>query len=362
MVVINSWKNGLRKREREREWQVCSSVQRKPLWLCLFAFCRSNHLPGQRNWFPRGRVQVNRVCFVSICAAIILSDALCVFLCLCLSVNTVLLAAWRRRVRFLELFQTVTERWVPAEQLHTFRGLVLSRWSLFAYWGGYGSVRMLHISPFLKLCGMWVLFWWPHSPPAAPELMGAESPADDLMLGALSELRKGEMDRKREREGGVLLADGEDREERRGVLQGARCPTGTEEGQGQRVKGRWDNSLAENNKPLIQSSCRRVLLCSELSWAELRQRTGVGVELLRRLRNISCVWCLAVDVNHPYMCLKSSRAWNHSKPLTGYLWVSPAHVTRRDNKMSCFTKILIKESRVSVLDFYQCLRDSTFAE
>ena len=36
----------------------------------------------------------------------------------------------------------------------------------------------------------------------------------------------------------MFLADGDDREECRGVLRGVRRPTGTEEGQGQRVKGR----------------------------------------------------------------------------------------------------------------------------
>lgn len=46
--------------------------------------------------------------------------------------------------------------------------------------------------------------------------------------------------------------------ERRAVL-GVRHPIGTEEGQGQRVKGSWGNSLAQNNNLLIQSSCERVL-------------------------------------------------------------------------------------------------------
>lgn len=57
------------------------------------------------------------------------------------------------------------------------------------------------------------------APPAALEVMGAESLADVLMLRARGLLKGG-------------------REERWGVLQGVNCPTGTEEGQGQRVKGR----------------------------------------------------------------------------------------------------------------------------
>lgn len=55
----------------EKRFSVCRGrAEKKWRWLTrrssdiLFAFCRSNHLPGQRNRFPRGRVQVNNAGFV----------------------------------------------------------------------------------------------------------------------------------------------------------------------------------------------------------------------------------------------------------------------------------------------------------
>lgn len=55
-----------------REKIICPAGQAEKKWGwltrrssdILFAFCRSNHLPGQRNRFPRGRVQVNNAGFV----------------------------------------------------------------------------------------------------------------------------------------------------------------------------------------------------------------------------------------------------------------------------------------------------------
>lgn len=46
------------KKEKKWRWLTRRSSD------ILFAFCRSNHLPGQRNRFPRGRVQVNNASFV----------------------------------------------------------------------------------------------------------------------------------------------------------------------------------------------------------------------------------------------------------------------------------------------------------
>ena len=129
---------------------------------------------------------------------------------------------------------------------------------------------------------MRVLDWWPHSTPAAREVMGAESLADDLMLRA--RVCWGER-----REWGVVAGWREHREEIWGVLQGARCPTGTEEGQGQRVKGRWDNSLDENNNPLIQSSCERVLSGAVCRVCVLeRQKAGEWVSVSEDLEK-TCV-------------------------------------------------------------------------
>lgn len=67
--------NNLKKRKKKRSfngwlaWQWLEADRGPDGWVGMcretssdtvcVTFCRSNHLPGQRNWFPRGWVQVN---------------------------------------------------------------------------------------------------------------------------------------------------------------------------------------------------------------------------------------------------------------------------------------------------------------
>lgn len=129
---------------------------------------------------------------------------------------------------------------------------------------------------------MLVLIWWPHNTPAEREVICAKSPLDDLMFrarGSFCHLTEGQMEGGREggRWGGSLLVEGRAGRSFGVCFREWGTLTGTEEGQGQRVRRRWDNSLDEIISPVIHSSCKRVQSWTLDSVCVRERKLSVGV-------------------------------------------------------------------------------------
>lgn len=323
-----------------------------------FAFCRSHHLSAQRNGYPWGRVQVNNACFVWIylcrdqtvwhsIVCVSLGSKYCPAGCLTsteeisgtipngyreVSVNNLRTFIYSMCFLFVAVLNTFPgESWCPVVSccLVTMPTVTPQEQLVFAYSCFHGlslpppisvllvctSFRLIHWDPlFSSLCkrapALWTCESWTDDLTAPPLHVRSWVPSLWLMTSC-SELGVCWGER---REWGVVAGWLENREEIWGVLQGARCPTGTEEGQGQRVKGRWDNSLDENNNPLIQSSCERVLsgaVCRVCVLERQKAREWVSVsEELEKTCVCVCKWLIHAFSRCVCVCVSVSLGCN----------------------------------------------------
>lgn len=221
-------------------------MQRNQFWCRLFFLCRFNHLPRQRIRFPRGRVQVNALCFALILFSFLFKDQTDTHGVFVLFLHSKYCPAG---------CLTSTEK-ISGTTPNGYREV-----STAMSWFDDLTEPLCCRSQLLSLLMMTslVLFFL--------ELF--------FVAGRWREGCSWQMGR----QGGA----------RGRALQGARRPTGTEEGQGHWVKGRLDNSLAENNNPVIQSSCRRAP-SRAVCWVFLeRQKPAEWVNVAKMLEErVAC--------------------------------------------------------------------------